>query len=161
MINPAAKIARNERILKDKGEARRKAREKSRRRGKLSRIEKIMVGEIIKDAPNDQPSDKQIEATAVALRRSPETIRSTIAAAREKLQANALRYVDLHNDALMQAMMCNDTDVARKGAQWAIENISSRDADGKVERIVEKTEASSTLPSIRIGIALGGLPAKR
>jgi hypothetical protein len=68
--------------------------------------------------------------------------------------------VQAHKDTVRAALASEQFDVARKGAEWAIEHISSRDADGKVERIVERVESESTTPRIQIGIALGGIPRK-
>ena len=156
MINPAAKLAAHEKELAKL----RKKRRKRRRAGPVSATEKLIIAEVVKDAPLSTPNEKQIDALSITLRRSPEVIKSIVVAAREKFQANSLHYVDLHNDAVQQALAGQDFDVARKGAEWAIERISARDADGKIERIVDKVESESSAPRIQIGIQLGGLPSK-
>jgi hypothetical protein len=120
----------------------------------------MIIGEVVQAAPFNMPSDKQIAATAIALNRNESTIKSIVVEARELLQSNALSYVQAHKDTVRAALASEQFDVARKGAEWAIEHISSRDADGKVERIVERVESESTTPRIQIGIALGGIPRK-
>ena len=104
---------------------------------------------------------KLIDSTAIVLNRDPRVVASWIAEARQELQRNARLYVDSHVQSVVGALADKDYDVARKGAEWAIEHISARDSDGRVERIVEVQDASAALPTIQIGIALGGLPPAR
>lgn len=156
MINPALKIARNAKRLGIDVTKQRKAR----RRGKLSQVEKAIVAEVVHDSPFKQLGEKQIDALAVTLRRNPEAIISAIANARETLQLSARPYVDIHRKAVEGALAAGDFDVARKGAMEMVDKISARNADGKVERIVEKVEAESTAPRVQIGIMLGGLRDK-
>lgn len=153
MIDPAAKLVRNARKRKTRPK-------KARRRGSLTHVEKLIVAEVVRDAPLHVVDEKQVERVALVLRRSPEAIVSAIATARETLQTRALPYVDYHLAAVKGALDAGEFDVARKGAMEMIDKISARDADGKVERIVEKVEAESTTPRVQIGIMLGGLRDK-
>lgn len=93
------------------------------------------------------------------MRRSPEAVMSGIAKAREKFQAKAEYYVDLHARAADLALVNNDADVARKAAEWAMTNLSGKSQSGDIERIVDRAESASDAPRIQIGINLGGVPA--
>lgn len=129
-----------------------------RKSGPLTPSEKFVIAEIVRDTPGDLDT-QQLNATAIVLARSPQTIASHVIVAREKLQQNAARYVDIHMDSVEQALVQGDVDVARKGSEWAMTNISAKDARGKAERIVDAPVAESTAPRIAIGINLGGLPS--
>ena len=82
----------------------------------------------------------------------------SIRQARGSLQSQAPEYVRIHLAACKQALAQRDPDVARKGAAWAMENLSATSADGMVERIVDMPTQALDAPRIHIGIALGGLP---
>ena len=136
-------------------------RKRGKRRGPVTAREKLIIAEIVNDAPAQLVSPKQIEQTAGLLRRDEKTIIGVIAQARERLQARAETYVDLHLAATQGAIADGDFDTARKGAMEMIEKISARDSDGKVERIVEVAESqSSSGPRVMIGIALGGMKVR-
>lgn len=126
-----------------------------RKRTHLSQAEKTVIAEIA----SEHPSDKQLDALAVSLRRDPITIKSYVASAREKLQANAEHYVDQHRRAMDLALLAGDYGETRKAAEFGMTNISAKNSQGETERIVERAEAESTSPKIQIGISLGGLPA--
>lgn len=130
------------------------------RNRRVTQAEKLVVAELVADSPSNIPNKVDIDNLAIALRRSPSTIQSIVSQARDRLVSNALAYVDLHKDAADKALAIGDLGEARKAAEWAIEHISSRDADGKVESIVERIESESNAPRIQIGIALGGIPIK-
>jgi hypothetical protein len=57
------------------------------------------------------------------------------------------------------ALETDDPDVARKAAEFMIDKVSARRADGKVERLIEAPASEPNGPRIQIGIALGGVPA--
>lgn len=126
------------------------------RPGKLSNIEKVIVAEIVNQR---DLTPTQSVALAVALDRSPDRIAQTIRDARATLQGRSLQYIDKHMQALDLALENRDADTARKAAWQAIEKISARSSDGKVERIVESNDDSNQSGSSRImiGIALGGV----
>lgn len=169
-INPQLKEQRyRERLAKQKAvrDAARTAVEKQtrttgRRKGQLTKVERLIVGEVVASAPTKSLSEVQTQALAITLNRNPDTIKEIIISAREKLQANAEHYVDVHRLAADQALAQGDIDVARKAAEWAISKISKRDDDGTVHRIVEVDDAtnSNSGPRVMIGIALGGMATK-
>ena len=129
-----------------------------RKPGRMSKVERAIVAEVIRVEP-ELPRARQV-ALAVALNKPTDTIANEIDNARSKLQSHADKYVDLHLDAAMSALANGDFDVARKGASWALENISATDSDGKTHRIVDKqvSSANDHAPKVQIGIAIGGLP---
>lgn len=126
--------------------------------GSLTSIEKSIIGHLVQDTPGDIPNT-QVEATALALRRNPAIVRSEMTKARDKLVERAEWYVDKHAESLTKALEIGEVGEARKAAEWAIEKISARDKDGKVERIIEGATIADTQPKIMIGINLGGLGA--
>ena len=135
----------------------RQNKHKRRKRGPLSHVEKTLVDAAITDRGRlNTLSTKQVEAVATILERPLPTVHSVIAKARETFQRNAQRYVDAHAETLNS----HDHDVRRKSAQWAIEHLSSRDAQGHVERIVEVVESASAGVKVQIGVQLGGLPCR-
>lgn len=80
--------------------------------------------------------------------------------AREHMQRRALLYVQQHDQVIEQALHNDDPkalETARRAAQWAIENVSAEE-NGRIERIVDKSEQAQSLPTIQIGFALGGMP---
>ena len=159
-IDPAAKIAAMERKHARYAESKGKhahARKRRRKHTRLSPAENAIIGEIVRDQPGQIVTLKQIEQTAELLRRDPKTIQTAISKARETLQNRADYYVDVHKQALDGALKAEDYDVARKGAMEMITALSGKDADGNVERIIDRDESASQVPRISIGIALGGL----
>jgi hypothetical protein len=134
-----------------------KSRRHANKRGPLSRVESAIVAEIVENTPTKALSEVQTTALAIALDRKPSAIADVIKIARERLQENAGKYVDLHIDAAMQALATNEVDVARKAAEWAIEKISARSEDGSRVSIVDTNVNESSGPKIMIGIALGGM----
>lgn len=131
---------------------------KPRRKGRLSDDEKSIIDAIIiTNQGNIEPS--LAKATGLILNRDAQTTAHAMAKAREKFAANASNYVDIHKAAVDLALANDDPDVARKGAEWAIEHMSARHSDGKVERIIEAAATQDTQPKIMIGINLGGLGA--
>lgn len=127
------------------------------KRGSLTHRENFVIDAIVRESPGEL-LPAQIEATAIALNRRPATIADALEKARAKLQDQAEKYVDIHLQAVEDALADRDQDTARKGAEWYLEKISARDSSGKSTRIIEASSAESSAPSVRIGIALGGLP---
>jgi hypothetical protein len=126
----------------------------------LSTSEKAIIETIVRDTPGEfVPA--QIEATAIVLKRSPSAIARAVEDAKQRLQERASEYVDLHMDAAKKALEINEVGEARKAAEWALEHISATDDQGKRVSIVESKASESNAPTIKIGIALGGLPHAR
>ncbi len=76
-------------------------------------------------------------------------VRDVIKAARESLARHAERYVEMHVMGAQIAAEQGDT----KPAQWALEMISEGDM-----RVVDSPKTNvSVQPSLRIGIAVGGV----
>lgn len=129
-----------------------------RRTGRLPQKQKLVIAEIVEQSPNNSLSTKQIEALATVIDRGAEVVRSAVVAAREKFVARAERYADIHLASAEQALFTNEVGEARKAAEWALENMSERDSEGKIVRVIDKAEAAQEMPKVMIGIALGGLP---
>jgi hypothetical protein len=77
------------------------------------------------------------------------TVRKVIETAREAFARRAEDYVELHFRAAQEAAQNGDAGPA----QWAIERI----VEGGV-RVVDNMKAAPTMPSLQIGIAVGGVP---
>jgi hypothetical protein len=129
-----------------------------KRPGRLTSSEKTIITTMVAETPGDI-SPAQVEGIAIALKRQPDAIADAIVAVREKLQSNLGRYVDIHMEAAQLALETDDPDVARKAAEFMIDKVSARRADGKVERLIEAPASEPNGPRIQIGIALGGVPA--
>lgn len=100
----------------------------------------------------------QIKHAAAMLKRSKAAIKNHVSKAKEQLQRNATRYVDIHLEAAETALQNGDTDTARKAAEFALKHITASDDEGTVSIIdAPQAAAAPTGPSIRIGIALGGM----
>jgi len=112
----------------------------------------------IVDDPLASQKDKN-QALARLTNSSPASIAASVRHARERLQARASEYVEFHRDAIVKALAIGEVGEARKGAEWAIGSISAKDADGTIERLIDPPTAVSTAPTIKIGIALGGMSA--
>ena len=138
-----------------------KVKRRPARRSRMSPSEKIVIAEVVNNAPGGIVSDIQADRLAMMLQRSPTAITSAIASAREQFLAKANDYVDLHNRTVHKAFAQNDLDVARKGSEWAIEHMSGKNDEGEIERIIDKDDSQSNSPRISIGIALGGLPGRK
>jgi hypothetical protein len=137
------------------GKKRLKSRTRRARRGPLTRNEKSLVAALVDQ--NGELTPNQIEATAIALRRKPETVADAIVSAREKLQRQAEFYVEAHAEAVQKALIGQAFDTARRGAEWAIDRISVRTSEGTIERIIDRDAPSDSQLMIRIGLALGGM----
>jgi hypothetical protein len=127
-------------------------------RGSLSQAEKSAIHHV---AASGELVGAQIDALAIALRREPSTIAKHVMEAKERLQSRAGEYADIHLDSAKLAMQLGEVGEARKAAEWALERISAKDASGNDVRVIDSAAQSSNAPVIKIGIALGGLPAKR
>lgn len=154
-IDPIGKMAK----FKAATKIARALKTKPRKPGRLSKVEKSIVAEIVE---NTDLSIPQVHALAVTLDRPVDTIRAQIESARAELQANAKNYAQAHKKVVDTALESDDPkalEVARRASQWALEKISHKDADGKQTRVIDvETNAASDAPRIQIGIALGGLP---
>ena len=156
-IDPQGKLAKQAEVRERRrtAYAKKMAKRAEIKRGAVSNVDKGIVGHLMRDEPS--PSPAQVNALSTLLHHKPATIRKTIQEARETFQQNAKEYVALH----MKAARSDDPDVSRKAAQWAIEHIAAKDAEGNVERIVEPPTAEDSRPSIQIGINLGGMPVRQ
>ena len=113
-------------------------------------------------AASSDVSPEQIDALAIALKRNPATIAKYVQAAKDKFNQNASRYADIHMRVAEKALALDDPkalETARKASEFAMQNNSAVDADGKQIRVIDSAQQSSNAPVIKIGIALGGLPA--
>lgn len=70
-----------------------------------------------------------------------------------------MQYADKHMAVIDQALAQGEVDVARKGLEWGMTNISARNEKGERETIIDREVESGSAPTIQIGIALGGLPS--
>jgi len=164
-IDPQAKLAKLRRL-----EAQRAARPKRRvgrppkkRAGPLTTSEKTIIAQVVADAPATLMDAAAIERTAHLMRRDPRTVAHYIVAAREQFQANARRYVEIHQqvaDAALKDGSDRALDVARKASEFAMQHASAKDKSGKVERIIE-SQQTVDVPRVQIGVVLGGLPTAR
>lgn len=127
--------------------------------GPLSATDKAAVEALVLSVTPDETEialQNRGRALGRALRRTPEAIRREVVKARERLQAGAGTYVDLHMKAARNAAQMGDA----KPAQWALEHIVAVDEKGKKERIVEPAKSEDNgprMPVVNIGIALGGI----
>jgi hypothetical protein len=68
-------------------------------------------------------------------------------------------YAEMHALAAERGLLLGDAkglEVTRKAAEFGMQNAGSKE-----NRVIEAAAQSSNAPVIKIGIALGGLPAKR
>src|SRR2546423_1165453 len=99
----------------------------TRRVGPLTKVEKALVDQFVADQPREI-TPEQVRALAKLLRRSPNTIRQCITQARDDFASHAHRYVEIHHEAVETALAKGDPkslEVALRGSQWALENISA------------------------------------
>lgn len=117
---------------------------------------------VVDDARNVLNSNEQVAALDPTQPSSSRARGQQIRRTRELMIANAERYARAHIESVERALAMSHidpkyTDVARRGAEFALANISD---DG--ERIITKEQAASpTLPTMQIGIMLGGLPQRK
>jgi hypothetical protein len=100
-------------------------------------------------------TSEQVQALATLLDRTPQTVREWVIEARNKFLGSASRYVEIHLDAVEKALAAgtdDSLDVARRGAEWAIERAGY---DG--QSIVEKQKSDTSGLKIMIGVKIGGL----
>jgi hypothetical protein len=132
-----------------------------RRHGKPSKVEKEFVAQFVQDQPAEI-TPKQVSALARTMRRSREVIRGMIDDAKENFVSNAERYVEIHKEAVEEALAGGTVaglEAAIKGSQWAMENLSAEGA-----RIVDGNKNSGGNgggTKIMIGVNLGGLNKNR
>lgn len=127
---------------------------KAKRLGPATKAEKEFVTGLILDQPQEI-TPAQERALATVLRRPRDTVKRIIEEARDSFVESAGRYVDIHRQ-VTEAGLRDGTpkglEVAAKGAQWAIEHISSEGV-----RIIDKAVAESTGTKIMIGVKIGGM----
>lgn len=126
-----------------------------KRSGKTTKDEKEVVKAVVRQAGGDLPLDRT-RALAKAFNRPVNTVKAMITRAKENLAADAEFYVDTHRDVVQHAADAgkatyNDKllEVARKGAEWALEHTSG---DGK--RIVDQPSSAPQGTRIMIGVKL-------
>jgi hypothetical protein len=135
---------------------------KSKRGGAVTKTEQQLVSQFVRDQPREVTTS-QVNSLAKVLRRSREVVRGMIEQAREEFQSEASFYVKAHKQSVEKALnvLTKDgehdaraLDVAARGSQWALENLS---AEG--QRVIDKPSAGKgeTGPRILVGIQLGGL----
>lgn len=117
----------------------------------------IVEGIVANTAGGLQASD--VRALAKVMRRSPDVVAGLIAEARDKFLGSAGRYVEIHRQAVEDALADGSAaalEQAIKGSQWAIENLAAEGA-----RIVDKPDKNSGAGvKIMVGVQLGGLQDK-
>lgn len=131
-------------------------RNKSLKRKRYKVSTRTRIGRIVADAALT-PTEKN-SMIARELGTTPSSVAQMVRRAKEKLQQSAELYVDQHQAAIVKALAIGEVGEARKGAWEAIQAITARDDDGTEVRIVESPTTAATMPTIKIGIALGGLP---
>jgi len=112
-------------------------------------------------ALRDKPLSPQENASAQHLRNriDARSAGAIIRATRERMQRNAIKYLAQHDQVIAKAIASEDPkalETARRATQWSLESISAEE-NGRVERVVEKEVSTANGPSIKIGIALGGM----
>lgn len=131
-----------------------KKRTYRRHGGSLSKSEKDLIANTALAQPGGL-SPLQVTGLAKVLKRSPALIQQAIIEARDQFVGSAGRYVEIHKQATEDALSNGDAkslDVAVRGAQWALTNIS---AEGT--RIVDKPNTEATGSKVMIGIRVGGI----
>lgn len=103
-------------------------------------------------------SSTEVTTLAQKLHRREDTMKRWVQDAKEKFLKNASRYVEIHHQAVEDALAAGSEDpkyleVATRGAQWAIERLRVGN-EGVVEQ--EKTGPSEGL-KVLIGVKVGGL----
>jgi hypothetical protein len=124
-----------------------------KKRHKPTDAEKALVAQVVLESPL-AITDSQIGSLARGLRRSKESIKALIEEARENFVCSSQRYVDIHKEAMEQALKNGDAkslEVASKGSAWAITNIS---AEGT--RLIDKGKEENSGVKIMIGLKVGG-----
>ncbi len=122
-----------------------------KRRGQFTKPEKEFIAQVVQDQPREMTT-KQVNALSTVLRRSRAAVKEVVEQARENFVAQADRYVEVHREAVEQALASGDSEVAMKGSQWYLEHVS---AEGT--RIVDKGQSGPQGTKIMIGVALGGV----
>lgn len=134
----------------------------SRGGGPLSNAEKAAVEALVQSVTStetEQELQTRGRALGLALGRSSAAIRNEVIRARQRLQERAVLYADIHFQAAQVAATKGDAEPA----QWALERITAPAENGKgVERVVQPLksgEEQSRMPTVNIGLALGGMAA--
>lgn len=131
------------------------ARRDPKRRGAVTGAEKAMVKQFVGDLK--EPATKaQVRALATLTRRTPLAIKRMIEEARQQFIGKARRYVEIHGEAVEEALQTGDLEQAIKGSQWAITNLS---AEGV--RIVDKPNADAGGTKVMIGVQIGGIDKEK
>ncbi len=124
----------------------------------ITDAERNLVAQVVLDQPGPlRPA--QVTGLATALRRSKTAVKEMIEDAQDKFRANADFYVEMHRRSVEQAFEGRDSEVAMKGAQWAMERLT-----GEGARIIEPKAGEQTNnqgPRVMIGVRIGGLDATK
>ncbi len=129
------------------------------KQGVFTDNERIAVETLVKTFTEDTPPEvqnEQIKAMAVALRRTPESLRNNVISARERILADQETYAGLNMVAAKIAAYQGDA----RPAQWALERGMTTDEKGKKIRVVESLKGEDNgprLPVVNIGVMLGGI----
>jgi hypothetical protein len=127
---------------------------KSKRYGAPTATEKEVVAALVMDHPAEL-APSQVNALAKAMRRPREVVKQLVDDAKENFVSKAERYVDIHMAATEAGLSLGDAkglEQARKGAEWALTNISM---DGS--RVVDRPDEGGHANKIMIGIQMGGM----
>ena len=124
-----------------------------RKVARITKKERGIIEAVVSDSEQEL-TRKQVECLAITLRRDPKTIKALVAEARLKFAEQANRYVEIHHQAVEDALKhgtAEALEVAVKGSQWAIEHMS---VEG--ESILEKAQHNDSGAKIMIGVVIGG-----
>lgn len=125
--------------------------------GPTTDAEVAVVGALLQEQ-SQELTLTQVSAIGRVLRRRPAATKALIARAKAQFRAEAPHYVEVHRQAMDQALKLGDAkglEVATRASQWAIERISQ---DG--ERIVEAAPVEGTGVKVFVGVKIGGLQQK-
>jgi hypothetical protein len=125
-----------------------------KRSGPVTTTEKQTVAALVLDQPAEI-GPAEVNALAKAMRRPREVVKQLVDDAKENFVSKAERYVDIHMAATEAGLSLGDAkglEQARKGAEWALTNISM---DGS--RVVDRPDEGGHANKIMIGIQMGGM----
>lgn len=122
-----------------------------KRGGGITEAEKDLVARFVQDQPRELTTS-QVSGLARTLRRSREATKDLIEQAKERFVDSAQRYVDIHRQAVEEALTAGEFDTAMKGSQWYLEHVGVEGVG-----IIDKQKAPETGSKIAIGIKIGGV----
>lgn len=128
-----------------------------KKQGGASATEKAVVALVVANAGGEL-APAQERALATTLKRTPAMVKALVAEARGTFVGRAMDYVNVHFEAMKQALENKDPKslaVAVKAAEWAIANIN-----GDGSRVVDKASSEPQGQKIFIGVRVGNMDQK-